>query len=92
VFNDKNLLNATKGAEIEEVKASFEKAKKDETISILDNENKINKNTIEEKEIKVQEKNVLLLGLFSVIGFLILLGIFGIFWSQKNSHNYSIPS
>ena len=82
--NDKNLLNATKGAEIEEVKASFEKAKKDETISILDNENKINKNTIEEKEIKVQEKNVLLLGLFSVIGFLILMGILFVYFLTQN--------
>lgn len=82
--NEKQVLSANKGAEIEGIRSDFEKAKKDETITKLDNENKINKLTLIENAIVSQRKNVVLLALISIIIFLALtIVLFIYFLTQK---------
>lgn len=92
--NENQVLSANKGAEIEGVRSDFEKAKKDETITKLDTENKVNKLTIIENAIVAQRKNVVLLGLICVIVFLVLVTIlFTYFLTQKKKRkNLEISS
>ncbi len=92
--NEKDVLSANKGAEIEGVRSDFEKAKKDEAITKLDAENKVNKLTLIENAIVAQRKNVVLLGLICVIVFLVLTTILFIYFltQKKKRKNLEISS
>ncbi len=92
--NEKQVLSANKGAEIEGVRSDFEKAKKDEAITKLDAENKVNKLTLIENAIVAQRKNVVLLGLICVIVFLVLITILFIYFltQKKKRKNLEISS
>ena len=71
----KQILDANKGAEIENIDSNYEKAEIDQNIKLLAAENKVNEITILEKDGGVQHKNTNLLVLICVIVFLILLTI-----------------
>ncbi|MBJ7427401.1 MAG: tetratricopeptide repeat protein [Bacteroidia bacterium] len=92
--NEKQVLSANKGAEIEGVRSEFEKAKKDETITQLDAENKENKLTLIENAIVAQRKNVVLLALICVIVLLCLVTILFIYFltQKKKRKNLEISS
>ncbi|MCF8429950.1 MAG: tetratricopeptide repeat protein [Bacteroidia bacterium] len=73
--NKKDILDANKGAEIENIHSSYEKAKKDQKIKLLDAENRVKEINILDKEESVQHKNTILLALICVIVFLVLITI-----------------
>lgn len=76
---NKQILDANKGAEIEGIHSSYEKAKKDQKIKLLDVQNKKQELNILDKEESVQHKNVLLLALICIIVFLVLVTILSIY-------------
>lgn len=71
----KQILDANKGAQIENIDSNNEKAEIDQNIKLLAAENKVNEINILEKDGSVQHKNTILSVLICVIVFLILLTI-----------------
>lgn len=87
---EKAVLNAAKGAEVENIHSSYYKAKQNETIKKLNVENNTAKQTLSEQKVSVQRKNVILLGLVFIILFLVLLGVLVFYFLYQNKKRKSL--
>lgn len=74
-YKDNIVLDAAKGAEIENIHSGYIKAKQNETIKNLNKENISTKEILNNQNISVQRKNVILIALILFIVFLVLIVI-----------------
>lgn len=87
--HEKLVLDANKGVEIEGIRSSYEKEKKDKKIETLNLKNKANETNILYKDRLMQNKNAILLILFCIILFLLLVSILSFYLlAQKKKRKY----